>query len=187
MKFIIRIFRNNYLKIKNYKITDEDYARSIGVKIGKNCNIRTRSWGREPYLISIGDHVHITRGVSFATHDGGVWVFREEIPDFDVFGSIKIDDNTYIGQDTKILPGVSIGKNCVIGSCSVVTKKIPDNTVAAGNPARFISSTDEYKEKMSGLNLRTKRMNNSDKKKAILNIPDEKLIKKAWLKTDSGK
>lgn len=46
-----------------------------------------------------------------------------------------------------ILPGVTIGENCVIGAGSIVTKDIPANSVAVGNPARVISSISEYAEK----------------------------------------
>jgi acetyltransferase-like isoleucine patch superfamily enzyme len=52
----------------------EAYARSLGFKIGKDCRIATVNWGTEPWLIEIGDHVHVTSGVQFLTHDGSVWV-----------------------------------------------------------------------------------------------------------------
>ena len=48
-----------------------DYARHIGVSIGENCLIATRSWSTEPYLITIGNNVQITNGVSIHTHGGG--------------------------------------------------------------------------------------------------------------------
>ena len=51
---------------------------------------------------------------------------------------IEIGDNCWIGGGAIILPGVKIGKNSIIGSGAVVTKNIPDNVVAAGNPAKII-------------------------------------------------
>jgi len=51
---------------------------------------------------------------------------------------IIIDDETWIGSNSVILPGVHIGKHCVIGAGSVVTKNIPDFSVAVGNPAKII-------------------------------------------------
>lgn len=56
---------------------------------------------------------------------------------------IKIGDNVWIGGSCVILPGVTIGNNVVIGAGSVVTKDIPDNVCAAGNPCRVIREITE--------------------------------------------
>ena len=57
---------------------------------------------------------------------------------------VTIGDNVWIGGNTVICPGVTIGNNCVIGAGSVVTRDIPDWTIAAGNPCRVIRKiTDE--------------------------------------------
>lgn len=59
---------------------------------------------------------------------------------------ITIGDNVWIGGNVVVNPGVSIGENCVIGSGSVVTKDIPANSIAVGNPCRVINEiTDEDK------------------------------------------
>ena len=50
--------------------TPEQYARHIGVTIGRNCLIDTRHWGGEPYLVSVGDNVAVTASVSIYTHGG---------------------------------------------------------------------------------------------------------------------
>ena len=61
--------------------------------------------------------------------------------------SVHIGDNVWVGGNTVINPGVTIGNNVVIGSGSVVTKDIPDNVVAAGNPCRVIRPiTDDDKK-----------------------------------------
>lgn len=57
--------------------------------------------------------------------------------------SIHIGDNVWIGANSVILPGVHIGKNTVIGAGSVVTKDIPDNVVAVGNPCRVIREIND--------------------------------------------
>ena len=128
-----------------------DCFREFGLTIGERCRIFScrpdETFGSEPYLIRIGNHVTITTGVKFITHDGGSWVFREQDPDFDVFGTIEIKDNCFIGIDTLIMPGVSIGPNAVVGSGSVVTRDIPPNSVAVGAPARVIMTLDEYRER----------------------------------------
>lgn len=51
---------------------------------------------------------------------------------------VTIGHNVWIGGDVTILPGVTIGDNCTIGAGSVVTRDIPANSIAAGNPARVI-------------------------------------------------
>jgi maltose O-acetyltransferase len=51
---------------------------------------------------------------------------------------IHIHQNVFLGSNVTILKGVTIGKNSIIGNGSVVTKNIPENVVAAGNPAKFI-------------------------------------------------
>ena len=53
-------------------------------------------------------------------------------------GDIIIEDNAFIGANSTILKGVSIGKNSIIGACSLVVKDIPPNQIWGGNPAKFI-------------------------------------------------
>jgi len=60
---------------------------------------------------------------------------------------VVIGNDVWIGGNSVICPGVHIGNGCVIGAGSVVTKDIPDNTIAAGNPCKVIRSiTDSDKE-----------------------------------------
>jgi len=56
--------------------------------------------------------------------------------------AVHICQNVFVGSNVSILKGVSIGKNSVIGSGSVVTKNIPENVIAAGNPAKVIRNLD---------------------------------------------
>ena len=55
---------------------------------------------------------------------------------------IRIKRNAWIGARVSILPGVTIGENAIVGTGSVVTKDIPDNAIAVGNPARVIKMID---------------------------------------------
>lgn len=55
---------------------------------------------------------------------------------------VRINDGAWIGGGAIILPGVTIGKNSVIGAGSIVTHSIPDNCVAVGNPCRVIKQID---------------------------------------------
>jgi len=142
---------NNYragLEINSYnQYTIEDYFRKKGYDIGKNNRIFIRDLGSEPYLVKIGNHVAIAAGVSFITHDGGCFIFRDELPDLHVFGKIEVKDNCMIGMNSIILPNVTIGPNSVVGAGSVVAEDVPPNTVVGGVPAKFICSVLEYKEK----------------------------------------
>ena len=56
-------------------------------------------------------------------------------------------NNVFVGSGTRILNNVRIGNNVIIGSYSLVNKDIPDNSVYAGIPARYICSFEEYEEK----------------------------------------
>ena len=56
---------------------------------------------------------------------------------------IRIEDDVWTGANVVILPGVAIGKNSVIGAGSVVTKDIPENVVAVGNPCRVLRPINE--------------------------------------------
>lgn len=120
--------------------------RRMGVRIGERCRIYTTNWGGEPYLIRIGDHVCISNDVTFVNH-GLNWPFQDKYDSLTGFGAIDIRDNCQLGVRVTVLPNVTIGPNSIVGACSVVTKDIPPNTVAAGHPARVICTLEEYEEK----------------------------------------
>lgn len=121
------------------------YKKYLGIKFGENVRIlHFPRFGSEPFLITIGNNVTITRGVCFVTHDGGVAVFRDKHEGLNVYGKIDVGNNVFIGINSIILPNVRIGNNVVIGAGSIVNKDIPDNVVAAGSPAKIIKNIDEY-------------------------------------------
>ena len=137
--------------ISLYKRQDHiKYARSLGVKVGEASRfVDNPTWGSEPYLISIGDHVLISGKVTFLNHDGATWVFREKGPYKDTykFGPIKIGNNCFIGFGATILPNVTIGDDCIIAAGSMVTKSVPAGEVWWGIPAHFITKTEDYAKK----------------------------------------
>lgn len=157
--------------------TPEEYARHIGVKIGKNCFISTRRWGTEPYLITVGDNVQVTRDVAIHTHGGGQCIRREH-PDFDVFGKVIIEDWAYIGASSQLMPGVTIGEGALVAAGSIVTKSVPPHTVVGGNPARVICTTEEYYEKNKVFNVGTKGLNMREKRQVLMSASEDKFIKK---------
>ena len=124
--------------------------RKQGVRLGSGCEIyRDVNFGSEPYLITLGDRVRITSGCKLITHDGGIWTLKKAgyIEEGGIYGAIRIGENTHIGMAAVIMPGVEIGKNCIIGCGAVVTRSIPDDSVAVGVPARVIETVSDYYRK----------------------------------------
>lgn len=165
----------HYLHVIWWHLTSEEkrtqYLRNRGVQIGNGCSIsKDVQFGTEPYLIKIGNDVRLTSNVKFVTHDGGMWVLRRkyDMPDADKFGTIEIGNNVNVGWNTIIMPNVRIGDNCVIGAGAIVTKSIPDNSVAAGTPARVIETIDEYYKKNISKIDSIKEMCPEEKKKYLM-------------------
>lgn len=153
-------------------------ARELGVRIGTDCLILAnpyQAFAMEPYLIKLGNHVEITAGVRFITHDGGVWCLRTEdgLEKIDKFGPITVGSNVFIGLQSLIMPSVSIGDHCIIGAGSIVTKSVPSGEVWAGVPARFICTIEQYREKSLRTADYTKHLSAREKKTALQkNHPD---------------
>lgn len=74
----------------------------------------------------------------------------------DYFGTIEIGDNTFIGARVILLDNIRIGKNCIIGSGSIVTKDIPDNSIAVGNPAKVIGKFQDIEKKRADYSKKVK-------------------------------
>lgn len=139
--------------IKNATIA---VAKNNGLKVGSNLYVEgIPNFGSEPFLVEIGNDVTIAENVSFINHGGDARVTKkiEKYKDGRFFGRIKIGNNTFIGKGTILMPGVSIGSNCVIGSLSLISSSVPDNTVYAGVPAKFICTIEEYGDKLLSNNV----------------------------------
>ena len=129
------------------KLNPVSYAKKIGVQINGKVTIYGSSYkmfSTEPFLVTLGDNVYISLDAIFICHDGGTLPFRKDIPDLEIAGRITVGDNVFIGIRACILPGVTIGNNCIIGACALVTKDVPDNSIVGGNPAKIIKNTDDY-------------------------------------------
>lgn len=164
----------------------KSYAKRIGIKMGKGCYISTKEFPHEGYLIELGDYVRIAPHTSFYTH-GGIWSIRKwyNDPNLEHFGKIKVGSYTSIGSYTMIMPGVTIGERCIIGGGSVVTKSVPDGCMVAGNPARIIGHTDDfYKRIKDKHDFGCKQLSDKEKKEYLLNQPEEKFIRKGYMKDE---
>ena len=174
---------NTIIEKLRFKKDPIDYCRKMGVKIGNDCQIMGTKFpfGTEPYLVEIGDRVRINSGVQFITHDGSVWVLRgignaafgplndtdENLTDVDIFGRIEVGNNVQIGSNAMILPGVKIGSNVIIGAGAIVTKDIPDDSVAVGIPAKVIENIAEYYRKNKKYVVHTKKLTGQEKKEFL--------------------
>jgi acetyltransferase-like isoleucine patch superfamily enzyme len=152
------------------RINPIGFAKHLGVKIGENVHfygMRPDMFSTEPWLISIGNNVHITAGCRFITHDGGTLILRKEVPDLELTFPISVGNDVYIGLNSTILPGVKIGNRVIIGAGSVVTKDIPDNSVAVGVPAHVIKTTDQFLQKAIANSLHLGHLSAKEKEKAL--------------------
>lgn len=91
--------------------------------------------------VRIGNHVMIGPSVQIytAAHDLEAEARNQG---WEVARAITVEDNVWIGGGAILLPGVRIGRNAVVGAGSVVTRDVPANAVAAGNPARVIRTIE---------------------------------------------
>lgn len=144
------------------------YVKKIGVNFGSNCHFYGNiSWGTEPWIITLGDNVHITAECRFVTHDGATLLFRDREPTLELTRPITIGNNVYIGTRSIIMGGVKIGNNVIIGAGSIVTHDIPDNSVAVGVPARVIKTAEEYFEKAKEQSLGLGHLKYEEKDRAL--------------------
>lgn len=169
LKGILRYIRHEI----HAKIDPPGYARSIGVTLGENVcfyGMRSGMFGTEPWLITIGNNVHITADCSFITHDGGTLILRKEYPTLEWTAPIVIGSDVYVGMRTLILPGCKIGNRVIIGAGSIVTRDIPDNSVAAGVPARVIKTVDAYLEQTKAKSLNCGHLRGLEKEAELKRI-----------------
>lgn len=106
--------------------------------IGNNVSINNAFSAVAFSKITIQDNVLIGVNCSIIDNDGHNLESDKRNSDDVPSAAILISENVFLGDSVTILKGVTIGKNSVIGNGSIVTKNIPENVIAAGNPARVI-------------------------------------------------
>ena len=117
-----------------------DYGQNI--KLGKNFYANFNCVILDVAEVTIGDNVLLGPHVQILTAGHPLDV-KGRVEDGVEFGTpINVGDNVWLGGGVIICPGVTIGKNSVIGAGSVVTKDIPDNVVAVGNRCKVLKAID---------------------------------------------
>lgn len=145
---------------KLYKKLYPCYLSWLGININKNDYDKT--WisptvffdSSRYNMIEIGKNVTISFDVTVLVHDysivhaaGYIGKKAEKI----IVKKVVIGNNVFIGAKTTILPGTTIGDNCIIGAGSVIKGCLEANSVYCGNPAKRICTIQEYAEKYSDL------------------------------------
>jgi acetyltransferase-like isoleucine patch superfamily enzyme len=99
------------------------------------------------YHIDIGNSVVFGPGVIVYDYNHCFNELNVSVMRQGVSGSpVKIGDYSWIGARAVILPGVTIGRNCIVGAGGIVTKSLPDNSIAVGNPAKVIGLRHEERK-----------------------------------------
>ena len=117
---------------------DYGYNIEVGENFFANYNLVILDVGR----VTIGKNAQIAPNVAIYT--AGHPIHPDSRNSGYEYGiPVTIGDNVWIGGNVCVMPGVTIGSNVVIGAGSVVTRDIPDNVIAAGNPCRVIREITE--------------------------------------------
>lgn len=120
-------------------VSNKAIIGSYEVIIGNGCNILDNAIFSN--TVSIGKGCLIYYNVT-VTHDCEVGDFVELSPGVTLLGSCKIGSFSQIGSNATILPKIQIGQNVIIGAGAVVTKDVPNNSVAVGSPAKVIKNLE---------------------------------------------
>lgn len=132
LKEILRKYEETFY-IEQPFICDYGYNIEIGKNFYANHNLVILDENK----VEFGDNVFVAPNCAFYTA-GHPLDYKERNKGLEYAKPIKVGNNVWIGGNVTVLPGVSIGDNVVIWAGSVVTKDIPSNVIAVGNPCRVI-------------------------------------------------
>ena len=117
-----------------------DYGYNIFV--GENFYMNHNGVILDAAKVEFGDNVFIAPNCGFYTAGHPIDI-EQRNKGLEYAKPIKVGDNVWIGGNVVVLPGVTIGNNCVIGAGSIVVKNIPDNSIAVGNPCKVIKQINK--------------------------------------------
>lgn len=132
LKQILGKTKNSFLIEPNF-YCDYGYNIEIGENFYSNHNLVIL----DPAKVIFGDNVFIGPNCGFYTASHPLEA-EERNKGIEMAKPIKVGNNVWFGGSVTVLPGVTIGDNCVVGAGSVVVKDIPANSVAVGNPCKLI-------------------------------------------------
>jgi maltose O-acetyltransferase len=95
------------------------------------------------WLVEIGDETTLGPGVRILAHDAST----KRHLGFSRVGRVEIGRRVFVGADSIVLPGVTIGEDAIVGAGSVVRRDVPAGVVVAGNPAVLVGNTSDYVER----------------------------------------
>lgn len=121
-----------------------DYGYNI--RVGKNFFANFNLVILDEAPVTFGDNVFVAPNCGFYTAGHPVDAPERNIG-LEYARPITVGNDVWIGAGVSVLPGVSIGSNCVIGAGSVVTRDIPSNSIAVGNPCRVIKTIADVNQK----------------------------------------
>jgi lipopolysaccharide O-acetyltransferase len=129
------------------------------ISFGNNVIINDNVHIAAKYSVKIGNNVLLASKVFISDHNHGNYSGSEEhsspiVPPNDrpLFGKeIIIEDDVWLGEFVVVLPGVTIGKGCIIGAMAVVNKSIPPYSIAVGIPAKVIKSYNMATNRWEGI------------------------------------
>lgn len=134
-----KIIRQLLGKTKQNFLIEQPFMCDYGynIEIGENFYANHNLIILDGNKVTFGDNVFIAPNCAFYTA-GHPLDPEQRNKGLEYAKPIEIGDNVWIGGNVVVLPGVKIGDNCVIGAGSVVTKDVPENSVAVGNPCKVI-------------------------------------------------
>jgi acetyltransferase-like isoleucine patch superfamily enzyme len=111
------------------------------VKVGKNTWIGPYTLLDGSGGLEIGDYCSISAGVHIYTHDTVKWALSGGEAEYE-HAPVKIGNCCYIGSQTVVNKGITIGDHCVVGACSFVNGDLPSYTIAFGVPCRHVGRVE---------------------------------------------
>jgi acetyltransferase-like isoleucine patch superfamily enzyme len=178
-------FQNpRYIEVIGPRVTLGDYVQIAALP---DASVRFTAWGTGPGLgkITVGDYsvinpgARISAGCEITLGKNALLASNVQLSDTDWHGlydrvhdhggsePIVLEENVWLGEGVMVCKGVTIGKNSVIAARSVVTRDIPPNVVAAGNPAKVVKELDATRDFYSHSDVLTRENDYVDRLKAL--------------------